>query len=377
MEKQYFYNANYFADDGLFHHGGFCVENGRFKDVGHVENGVDLYGAYVIPGLIDIHTHGNSGHDFSSCGADELALIARAHAKAGVVGFCPTSMTLPENTLSRAFSNAARLKKEPGRYAARVLGINMEGPFLSPKRKGAQNAEYLRDPDEAFYRRLQEAAQGAIRMIDIAPELSGALSFAHALKEEVILSLAHSDANYEEAAAGFSAGLRHVTHMFNAMPGLTHRAPGPIAAAAERDDVLIELIADGVHIHPSVIRMCFSLFGAERICLISDSMEACFMEDGVYQLGGQTVNVKGPLATLSDGTIAGSATPLYTCMQNVIAWGMKKEDAIKAAASTPAKRLGLQGEYGSIANGKRASFLITDEALCLKKVYIEGELVGM
>ncbi|MDR1619712.1 MAG: N-acetylglucosamine-6-phosphate deacetylase [Clostridiales bacterium] len=368
--KQSFYNAVYFAEDGAFHAGGFSVMNGRFCDVGAVSEGEDLQGAYVIPGLLDIHTHGNSGYDFSSCNAEELEIIAKAHAKAGVVGFCPTSMTLPAETLEEAFSHAARLYAHPPESAARVLGVNMEGPFLSPQRKGAQNAAYLRKPDMAFFRRMQQAARGRIHMIDMAPELPGALAFIKAVRDEAIISLAHSDADYDEAKRGFEAGITHVTHMFNAIPGISHRAPGPIIAAAERKDVMVELIADGVHIHPAVIRVCYALFGAERICLVSDSMEACGMGDGVYQLGGQTVKVKGALATLEDGTIAGSVTSVYTCMRNCISWGIRREDAVRAATLTPAKRLHAEEEYGSITNGKRAGFLIVDEGFHIKKICI-------
>jgi N-acetylglucosamine-6-phosphate deacetylase len=375
MKKLSFYNSNYFADDGLFHHGGFCVEEGRFAYTGTTNTGIDLKNAYVIPGLLDIHTHGNSGYDFSTCSAEELAIIARAHAKAGVAGFCPTSMTLPENMLARCFSHAAQLYKSPPAGGARILGINMEGPFLSPRYKGAQKDTYLLNPDKEVFNRLQQAAQGCIRLIDIAPELPGAMDFIKAIKSEVIVSLAHTDADYDKAAEGFVAGITHITHMFNAMNGLHHRAPGPIGAAAERQEVMVELIADGVHIHPSVIKLCFKLFGAGRICLVSDSMEACGMKDGIYKLGGQTVKVEGSRSILENGTIAGSVTCLYQCMLNIIAWGISKEDAVRAAALTPAERLDVHREYGSISNGKKANFVIADEGFNIKQIYIDGELV--
>lgn len=375
MKKLSFYNANYFSDDGLFHYGGFCAEDGHLTNVGTNNDGIDLKGAYVIPGLLDIHTHGNSGYDFSTCSEEELAVIARNHAKAGLAGFCPTSMTLPEDMLARSFSNAAQLYSNPPAGTARILGINMEGPFLSPRYKGAQNETHLLNPDKALFRRLQQAAQGCIRIVGIAPELPGAPDFIKEIKSEVILSLAHTDADYDKAAEGFDLGITHVTHMFNAMRGIHHRNPGPISAAAERQGVVVELIADGIHMHPSVIKLCFALFGAGRICLVSDSMEACGMEDGTYKLGGQTVKVEGAYATLEDGTIAGSVTRLYRNMQNIIAWGIRKEDAVRAAALTPAKRLDIHQEYGSITNGKRASFVIADEDLNMKQIYIDGELI--
>lgn len=377
MGKLSFFNAMYFAADGQFHNGGFCVEDGRLNSVGPNESanadGIDLKGAHVIPGLIDLHTHGCAGYDFSSCSENELKVIARAHAKAGAAGFLATSMTLPEEELKNAFKNAANLFENRPKGAARVLGINMEGPFFSQKRKGAQNGAYLKNPDKLFFSRLQDTARGCIRLVDVAVELPGAMSFINGVKGEVTVSLAHTDASYSEALKGFDAGISHVTHLFNAMPSLTHRAPGPIAAAAERENVTVELIADGVHIHESVVRLAFKMFGANRICLISDSLEACGMKEGIYNLGGQTVNVKGALATLEDGTIAGSVAPVYRCMQNVITWGIPKEQAVRAASLTPAKRLSIDNDFGSITDGKIASFLIVDEHFNIKNIYIEGE----
>lgn len=377
MGKLSFFNAMYFAADGQFHHGGFCVEGGRFSSVSpngaDNTDGINLNGAYVIPGLLDLHTHGCVGYDFSSCSREELKIIARTHAKSGVAGFLATSMTLPEDELKRAFENAAELCENRPKDAARVLGINMEGPFFSLKRKGAQNETHLINPDKKLFSRLQQSARGHIRLVDVAAELPGALDFIEAVKDEAVISLAHTDASYDEAVKGFDAGISHVTHLFNAMPGLTHRAPGPIAAAAERENVTVELVADGVHIHESVIRLAFKLFGSSRICLISDSMEACGMSDGAYQLGGQQVNVKGALATLESGTIAGSVTPVYRCMQNVISWGIPKEQAVRASSLTPAKRLNIDNDFGSITDGKIASFLIVDEHFNIQRIYVEGE----
>lgn len=371
--RESFIRANYFGADGRFRAGGFCIENETFARVGDVHSGTDLGGAYVIPGLIDVHTHGGAGYDFSTCSAEELALIAQAHAKAGLAGFCPTSMALPEEDLARAFANAADLNEHPPEAGASLLGINMEGPYLALARQGAQNPIYLKKFDLALFERLYEAARGHIAFVDVAPELDGALDFIEAVKGRVIVSLAHSDADYEASLRGFDAGVSHVTHLFNAMPGLNHRNPGPIGAAADRGHVKVELIADGVHIHPSVVRLCFKLFGADRICLVSDSIEACGLEDGAYSLGGQSVLVKGARAELADGTIAGSVTPLYRCMQNAMRWGVAKEDAVRAATLTPAGQLGLLHRFGSISTGAEASFIIADEAFNIRGVYLRGQ----
>lgn len=372
MAELCFDNARYFGSDGQFHRGGFRVEDDRIAAVGEACGGEDLGGAYVLPGLVDVHTHGCSGFDFSTSTVEELAVMAKTHARLGVAGFLATSMTLPEDRLAAAFAGAAQLRENPPEGAAQLLGINMEGPYFAEKRKGAQNAAYLRLPDEGLYRRLQEAAKGCIRMVDIAPELPGALELIAALRGEVVLSLAHSEADYDKAAEGFAAGVRHVTHLFNAMAGLHHRLPGPIAAAFEARDATAELVCDGVHLHPAIVRLCFALFGAERICLVSDSMEACGMPDGSYELGGQTVTVEGPRATLADGTIAGSVTPVLKGLQNLLRWGIPPEAAVCAASLTPARRLGVEAEYGAIAEGCRASFLVTDESFTPTAVYCNG-----
>jgi len=301
--------------------------------------------------------------------------MARALAKNGVTSFCPTSMSLPESTLTSAFENAAAYEAHPPAGAARVLGINMEGPFLSKENKGAQKESYLQMPDLQMFDRLQAASGNRIKIVCIAPELPGALAFALQRHPQVVVSAAHTMANYEQAVAGFEAGFSHVTHLFNTMPPLRHHAPGLIGAAAERPAVMVELIADGIHVHPSIVRLVFSSFGAERVCLISDSMEACFMPDGTYGLGGQQVFVQDGQALLADGTIAGSAASLADCLRNCIRYGIPAEATVRAASYNPAKRLGMEASYGTIANGKRADFILCESDFAVSQVYIDGVLV--
>ncbi len=366
-------NANIFVDDH-FVLGSFTVENGIFTEVSEDISGAgeDLAGAYVIPGLIDIHNHGNSGADFSDGDDEGLQRMARYLAQNGVTSFAPASMTLPYDVLARAFASAARLKAAAPAGCAHLMGIQMEGPFFSEKKKGAQNAAYLRLPDLEAFMALQEGCGGLVRIVDVAPELPGAVEFTRAASRVCTVSVAHTAATYDEAAAVFDAGATHLTHLYNAMPPLHHRDPGPIGAAAERDTVRAELICDGIHVHPSAVRLAFRLFGRERMCLISDALRCCGMPDGQYTLGGQDVFLAGGVARLADGTIAGSATNLYDCMLNAVRFGIAREDAILAATRNPARALGCADVCGSIAVGLRADFVICDAALHRRKVYLAG-----
>ena len=353
-----FKNANVFVD-GRFQHGAFRVENGRFTEVLDTvpaEDGVDLENQYVIPGLVDVHNHGNSGADFSDGDYDGLVKMARYLAQNGVTSFAPASMTLPYDVLETAFRTAVRLHRIAPKGCARLQGIQMEGPFFSEEKKGAQNAAYLRLPDYDAFARLYNAAEGLLRIADVAPELSGAVEFARRASEKCTVSVAHTDAS----------------HLYNAMPGIHHRHPGPIGAASERESVTAELICDGHHVHPSAVRMAFRLF-PNRVCLISDALRCCGMPDGQYTLGGQDVFLAGGVARLSDGTIAGSAANLYDCMRNAAAFGVPVEQAVLAATAIPAREIGRAGETGSIADGLPADFVVCDDTLARQAVYLGGE----
>lgn len=354
--------------------GGFRVEEGRFTQVfsGTLEEpGEDLQGAYVIPGLVDVHNHGNSGADFSDGKLEGLRTMGRYLAENGVTSFAPASMTLPYETLAAAFATAVDYRREDAPGHARLMGIQMEGPFFSEKKKGAQNGAYLKDPDFEAFEKLYEGCEGLVRIVDVAPELPGASEFAARASELCTVSVAHTDATYEQAAAVFQSGARHLTHLFNAMPPIHHRKPGVIGAAAERECVTAELICDGLHVHPSVVRMAFKLFPG-RICLVSDALRCCGMPDGAYELGGQPVFLKDCIARLADGTIAGSASNLYSCMLNAIDFGIPVAEAINAATITPARQLGRDSEIGSIEAGKLADFVVCNAALDRKAVYMGG-----
>lgn len=326
---------------------------------------LDASGLYVIPGLVDVHIHGSVGHDFSDGDPDGLLKIAAYLKSHGVTSFCPTSMTLPTEKLERSFQSIFALPQN-GEHAS-VAGIHMEGPFISPAKKGAQNGEYIVSPDIARFQELNEASGGMIRLVTIAPELPGSLDFIKALHDTVSISLGHTESDYDTTLEAFKAGANHATHLFNAMPPLLHRNPGVIGAAFDSPHVMVELICDGVHLAPAVIRMAFQLFGEDRVVLISDALRAAGMEDGTYELGGQQIFKKGNWATLKDGTLAGSVTNLFDCMKKAVSLGIPLKSAVKAASVNPARSIRAE-QIGGIAPGKRADLLLVDKELNLIRV---------
>ena len=369
-----FKNAYIFTEEGVFTHGSFRVEDGKFTEILTTvpeEEGVDLAGQYVIPGLIDVHNHGNSGADFSDGDYEGLVKMAQYLAKSGVTSFAPASMTLPYEVLEKAFATAVRITEEQPEGCARLVGIQMEGPFFSEKKKGAQNGAYLKDPDFQAFKKLYDGCNGLIRIADVAPELPGAVEFTREAAKLCTVSIAHTDANYEEADAVLSAGATHLTHLYNAMPPIHHRKPGVIGAGSERENVIAELICDGEHVHPSSVRMAFKLFPG-RICLVSDALRCCGMPNGEYELGGQQVFLEGNVAKLADGTIAGSVTNLYDCMRKAVEFGISREQAILSSTIIPARQLQREQEIGSIAPGKLADFVVCGENLEKKVVYLGG-----
>ena len=352
-----------------------CVEGALIAASSGDNKVYDAKGCYIIPGLTDIHFHGCVGKDFSDGDPEGLEEMAQYELSRGVTQICPAGMTLLEDQLAKVCQTAAahRAARRPG---ASLCGINLEGPFLSREKKGAQNGDWLHAPDVAMFRRLQKASNGLVKLVSVAPELPGALDFIQAVEGEVTVSLAHTTADYDTAMEAFHRGARQVTHLFNAMPPFSHRAPGVVGAAADTPECNVELICDGIHIHPAVVRTVFKLFGPKRVILISDTMRAAGMSDGDYTLGGQAVTVKGKLATLADGTIAGSVTDLMSCMKTAVSFGIPLADAVRAAAVTPAMAIGIFSRAGSVDNGKMANLAVLDANLDLKAVIFRGEVAA-
>ncbi len=362
-----------FRPDGTFVEGDLFVEGDRIVEGDVGGEVVDATGCHVIPGLTDVHFHAAVGHDLCDGTEESLRAIADYELSQGVTTICPASMTFDEARLERSFD---AVRRHDGSRGARIVGINMEGPFVSPARLGAQNPAYVRAPDVAMFERLQRAAGGLVRLVGVAPEVEGGIEFIEAVSEGVRVSLAHTDCDYECARRAFDAGARQLTHTFNAMPALLHRAPGPIGAAADDDRVSVELICDGLHVHPAVVRAAFRLFGAGRVIMVSDTMEAAGLSDGEYELGGQRVHVRGRLATLDDGTIAGSVTNLMACLRCAVGeMGIPLGDAVRAAAANPARAVGVGTDYGTLEAGKVANVVVLDDDLQVRHVIREGVTV--
>lgn len=361
-------NGLVFGEDKTFTRQDLYIDNNVIvSDASQVSDTtvLDASGLRVIPGLIDIHSHGACGHDFSDADTEGLRTILRYQRSHGITSYCPTSMTLPKEQLKDIFMSAARAGDTSDQ--AHVAGINMEGPFLDPKKKGAHVEEYIIDPDIDFFRECNESCGHLIKLVTTAPNMPGSVEFIQELHDETMISLGHTGAGYETCRQAIEAGAHHVTHLYNAMMPFAHREPGLIGAAAESPDCMVELISDGIHIHESVVRATFRLF-PDRVCLISDSMRAAGMENGTYELGGQQVTVVGRLATLADGTIAGSATNLFDCMRTAVSFGIPMEDAIAAATMNPARSIGIYDRVGSLAPGKQADILLINDDMDLIQV---------
>lgn len=374
---------------GMIYTERFVFEPGEILIEGDTIRAVNICGAenlteaereqYLLPGLIDIHFHGCAGYDFCDGTEEAFAAIADYELRHGITTICPATMTLGEEKLTAVCGACAAFagedKTEPVSFGEMLGGIYLEGPFISHEKKGAQNPAYIRKPDIGMLQRLQEAAGGLLKVVAIAPETEGAMECIVAGREQFRFSIAHTCADYDTAREAIDAGAAQVTHLYNAMPPLSHRAPGVVGAAADDDRVMAELICDGIHVHPAMVRNTFKLFGAERMILISDSMMAAGMPDGNYSLGGQAVKVQGSRALLADGTIAGSATNLYDCMRKAVAMGVPREAAIRAASSNPASAIGIADHYGCLCAGRKADILITDEELTLREVIKSGKQI--
>ena len=352
------------------------VNEGKISSIGEAhESGecFDLSGFFVVPGFVDIHIHGCAGADTCDGTRSSISKMAAHLATCGVTSFCPTTMTVPMEEIETAIGAVRECMKNPPEGAA-VRGVNMEGPYISSDRIGAQKGDCVRKPDAAEFRRLYEKYDGVIKLVDIAPEVGGAKELIEYARNVCCVSLAHSMADYETAKKSFGWGVTHATHLFNAMNGLKHRAPGAVGAVFDDERVRAELICDGFHIHPAVLRTAFRLLGENRSIVISDSMRAAGLADGDYDLGGQTVHVNGCHALLADGTIAGSTTNLGQEVKNLIGFGVPARQVIKSATINPAREIGAGKEIGSIEVGKKADFVVLDSSFNIKMVFTGGKI---
>lgn len=350
------------TEDFKFEKKDIVVENGIIIDITEPsgKGDVDLTGLLVLPGFIDVHIHGAMGYDVLDVNREGLEKMASFLINRGVTSFLPT-------TASQSIENIKKATEFVFDFnTSEIIGFHTEGPYFCQKYKGAQNGSYLKNPEASEFRTIKN-----VKMVSVAPELGGALEFIKDVGSEVCVSLGHSEATYVEADAAFKAGAKSVTHTFNGMGGLHHREPGIIGAAFD-NKAYAQVICDGIHVHQSAIRVLYSLFGSDRMVLISDSMAAAGLEDGKYSLGGLDVFVKDGVARIAEGNLAGSTTNLWDCIKNVEKFGIPFEMAVKMATKTAALSANIT-DRGVIAKGKLADFTIIDNNKNIVKVMKKGK----
>lgn len=368
-------NAEIFDSDFNRRRADIRIEGEKIAEIGENISGgeeVDFGGCVILPGFIDIHIHGCGGADFSDAREDTLPTMSKTLAYFGVTSFCPATMTLPYDDIERAFRRAADyMGNECGAY---IHGVNMEGPFLSVERRGAQPEEYIKKPDIDEFRRLSSICN--VCLVSLAPEVEGALDFAREASKICTVSAAHTVATYEQAKVGYENGITHTTHLLNGMPPISNRNPGVPVAALNAQNTTAELISDGIHIHPDYLALLYRILGEDRSVAVSDSMRASGMGDGEYTLGGQTVYVKNGKATLADGTIAASTTNVFDEFKNLLSFGVPLRQAVKSCTINPARAIGADKATGSIAEGKNADLLVMTADLSERRaVYVKGRKV--
>lgn len=339
------------------------IEDGKFKSIGKCnEEGIDLQGAEIIPGLIDIHIHGSMNHDTMDMDVEGLNTISLYLAKQGVTAFLPTTMTVDIEDIKTVVNGEI-----PQTEGAEIIGYHLEGPYIADSRRGAQNPKHIRKPDIKEFEQFEN-----VKMITVAPEVEGGMEFIKNCKTAVV-SLGHSDADYETSLEAMKNGANCLTHTCNAMTPLHHRYPG-LVGAAMTEEIYIQIICDGVHIHPSMVKLFYRAFGKERMVLISDAVKAAGMPDGIYDLGGLPIKVVNSLATLLDSdTVAGSTSNLLLGVKNAIKFGVPKEDAIYMATKAPATLIGVN--KGEISVGYDADFAVVDDELNVKMTVVGGRIV--
>lgn len=364
-----FSNLRYVDENFEIKHGSIETD-GEFISALSGREGKDMNNLLALPGFIDIHTHGGDGVDWCDLDEEKLQRLSAYYAKRGVTSVCPTTMTLPEKNLSEILGSIEKIKgHESGAY---IHGVNMEGPYISFEKRGAQNPEYIRPASEEEFERLNAVSK--ILLVDLAPEMPGALGFSKSVSKKAVCSVAHTNATFEEAEKGFENGFSHATHLFNAMTPFESRRPGVVGAVFSSKNVTAELICDGFHLAPATAKLAFEILGEKRAVAISDSLSSAGCEDGEYVLGGQKVIVKNSRAHLEDGTIAGSTTNLFEEFKNLLSFGVPFKAALAACTINPARVIGKDNVCGSIKEGKAADFIFVNEKTELVGVVIRGKV---
>ncbi len=380
-------NVKIILEEGVIQNHGLIINDDKIEKIIylddeteiHVDEIIDGNNQYLSPGFIDIHNHGNTGYDTMDATPEALENIATYHLKNGVTSFLATTVTNPQDKLEEAIDNVVDYMQEqsPRDPIATLEGIYFEGPYFNVKKKGAQPESAILNPDIKQLQHYIERAQDTIKVVAYAPELPGASAMTEYLNSvSVISAIAHTDASYEQTQQGIEKGMHIATHLYNGMRGFTHRDPGVVGAVLNDARVYGELIVDGVHLHKGAVDLALNAKGVDRLILISDAMEAAGLQDGTYDVGGQAVEVKNGEARLENGSLAGSTLNLNEAVKNVINDNdVRIEDAVKMAATNPAKAIGLSDSIGSIKEGKRADLILFDETITINKIFKYGRVM--
>jgi len=367
------YGEKIFLSDKGFVSGYLECENGKIVSYSpDSENKADINAHYVLPGFIDIHTHGAMGGDTIDCDYDALVTIKKYMAEHGTTAFLPTTVSDTAENITNAIENVKKVKKEIDE-GADIAGMYIEGPYFTEKFKGAHLLEFLKAPSKEEFDNMLKAADGLLKVMCVAPEYENSEEFIkYAIEKGVVVSIAHTAATYDTVMKAISDGATNITHLYNAMSPFTHREPGTVGAAFS-SDTTCELICDGFHVHPASALIAIKQKGSRKIALISDSLAPAGLPDGNYKLGAQDVIVKGGKATIPAGNLAGSTTNILQCFKNIISWGVPIEDAVRMASETPANAAKLTAK-GKIEKGFDADFTILDENLSLCKTIVGGKI---
>lgn len=384
MNQEYALKGNLVADGQEMHNGLVVVGNGTISYAGKADaygkalpdHVVTVEDGWICPGFVDMHMHGIDGYDTMDGTPESLQAISTALARHGVTSFLATTMTAPYDQLEKVLVNIAQNSRE-GLPGAQAIGIHLEGPWINPRYKGAQKEENIAIPKLDAVQKLYGLSEGLIKVVTIAPEQPEALEAIAWLKErDVIVSAGHTGATFAQATEAVDAGVRHFTHCFNAMTGLHHREPGVVGAAMYHEQLSTELIADGIHVHPAVMKILYRVKTAERLALVSDSMRAAAMGEGTYDLGGQEVHVQDNQAKLADGTLAGSILTLNRAVGNMVTLsGVSLPDAVEMASLTPASILGIGERKGRLAAGYDADITVLNSQFDVTMTFVAGKEV--
>lgn len=378
-------NLTIYAEDRIIENGYIEINGTEIKQIGSMNDfnptGEDIVHSFdisysLIPGMIDLHIHGAAGSDVMDADPKALEIMATTLPKEGTTSFLATTMTTAKRDIEKALDNIAAYIPDQLTGKAEILGAHLEGPFLSPKRAGAQHPDNIIEPDVELFKTWQKRSGDNIKLVTLAPERNGGLELtAHLKNTGVVASIGHSDAVYEEVEAAIKAGVTHATHLFNGMRGLHHREPGVAGAVLLHDEVTCEMIVDGIHIAPKMVKFAYKNKGSEGVVLVTDSMRAKCLGAGTYDLGGQEVIVNDERAVLNDGTLAGSILKLNDAARNMMKYSdCTLLDITKMTAVNPAKEINVFDRKGSIKPGKDADLVIVNDQLEVIMTFCRGKL---